>query len=137
MSVQGKDHTPIVFMEVVSWGQRGFVTDWYEKELELEAQEEFDGTLTILAATPRADWDRPPFSPLANGICEIRFFANGKQYRPLGWDGPEKNQFTILVGAYKKARTWKPPDARKIAEKRRTEVLNGIRKVRPYDQYKF
>lgn len=120
----------------VFWGTRGFITEWCG-ELDIDAQAEFDNLLIELAATPRASWGMPDFKPLGAGIFELRFKSGGKQYRPLGYDGPDRNQFTILIGAYKKMQRWTPTDARNTAVKRRKEIKDGIRKVRPYAEHLF
>ena len=126
-----------VFMEVVSWGDKGFLTEWYKDELDDEGKAEFDSLLITLAAAPRLSWSMPDFKPLGGGICELRFPASKKAYRPLGYDGPSPNQFTILVGAYKKMRQWTPRDAQRTAAKRRREVATGARKVRKYAEHLF
>jgi len=121
----------------VFWGTKGFIAEWCKGELSVEAQAEFDNLVIDLAATPRASWSMPDFKPLGDGIFELRFKAGGKQYRPLGYDGPGAHQFTILIGAYKKMKKWTPQDARKTATKRRKEIENGIRKVRRYAEHLF
>ncbi|MFZ5453623.1 MAG: type II toxin-antitoxin system RelE/ParE family toxin [Thermodesulfobacteriota bacterium] len=50
-------------------------------------------------------------------IYEIIITINNIQYRPLGCYGPEKNEFTLLVGASKKGRVWSPKDAISTAMK--------------------
>jgi len=52
------------------------------------------------------------------GIWELRIKCNGVQYRPLGYFGPWKNQFTILVGATERDRKLVPRDACATARKR-------------------
>lgn len=120
----------------VSWGAKGYISEWYE-DLELEAQVEFDNLLIELAATPRASWGMSDFKSLGGGIFELRFKAGGKQYRPLGYDGPRKHQFTILIGAYKKMKKWTPHEAPKTAIKRRKDVESGMSRVRPYGEHLF
>ena len=119
------------------WGNKGSVAEWCRDELSVEAQAEFDNLLIELAAVPRSSWGMPDFKPFGGGIFEIRFKADGKQYRPLGYDGPGPHQFTILIGAYKKMRKWTPLNAQETARKRRREIENGIRKVRQYAEHLF
>jgi putative component of toxin-antitoxin plasmid stabilization module len=126
----------VVFMEVF-WGTRGEIADWCKDELSVEAQAEFDALLIELAAMPRSTWSMPDFKPLGDGIFELRFKVSGKQYRPLGYDGPGPRQFTLLIGAYKKMKKWTPQDATKTAKKRRKEIKDGIRKVRLYAEHLF
>lgn len=124
-----------VFMEPF-WGTRGAIADWY-KDLGIEAQAEFDNLLIELAATPRTTWNMPDFKPLGDGIFELRFTAEKKKYRPLGYDGPGPHQFTILIGAYKKMRKWTPSEAVETASRLRREIKEGIRKVRVYAEHLF
>jgi hypothetical protein len=66
-------------------------------------------------------------------IWEIRFSVNNKEYRPLGYFGPDKQMFTILIGTSKKGgrsrRTttiWQPANAIKTAEER-LKIVNSKR----------
>ena len=67
----------------------------------------------------------PYFTPLTgySGICEIKFIVQNIQYRPLGCYGPEKNEFTILIGAREEGDRFNPRNAPKIALIRRKEVI--------------
>jgi len=124
------------FMEYISSGGRGVISEWY-KELSIEAQAEFDDTLRFLAATPRSQWQRPEYSPLSKGISEIRFKANNKQYRPLGFFIAEKQQYVLVIGATKKMNVYTPADAIKTAGKRMKEIHEGRSEIIIYDQYEF
>lgn len=56
-------------------------------------------------------------------LIELRFKASDKQYRPIGWFGPEKMQFTVLIGAVEKGGSFVPKDAPEQAVNRRANVL--------------
>ena len=56
---------------------------------------------------------------------EIRSDYGNVEYRPLGCNGPDPDQFTILIGAFKKGKVWTPADARKTALKRRKELIES------------
>lgn len=74
------------------------------------------------------DWTKTPyFSPIKgqNGIFEIKFIVQNKQYRPLGCYGPHDNEFTILIGAREIGDRFTPLNAPMLASKRRIEILNG------------
>jgi hypothetical protein len=60
-----------------------------------------------------------------DGIYEIKFIVNNIQYRPLGCYGPDRKQFTILIGATKKGRRFNPINAPEIATERKKMVLEN------------
>jgi phage-related protein len=124
-------------MEYVTGGGRGVVTEWYHKELSKAAGAEFDDVLRYLAITPRDDWKRPEYAPLSGGISEVRFKADRKEFRPLGFFLLESRQYVLLIGASKKMKTYDPPDAKKTAARRMKEVVEGRARIRIYDQYTF
>jgi len=60
-------------------------------------------------------------------IYEIRISGDKVEYRPLGFFGPGKHEFTLVIGARKKSGirgkpSWEPQDARETA-KRRYELI--------------
>ena len=59
-------------------------------------------------------------------IYEIRFKYKQIQYRPLGFFGPNANDFTFLVPATEQGDKFKPKDAIKMAEERRINILKGL-----------
>lgn len=132
-----KEGVRTVFLEALSSGGRGYLTDWYEKELSAEAQAEFDAILINHGVMSRRLWGMPEFKPLGDGLFEFRFKVGGRQYRPLGYDGPGQNQFTFLVGASKKMKLWTPVDAQATAKRRRKEIAEGVRKVARYAEHLF
>jgi len=52
-------------------------------------------------------------------LCEIIIKFSKIQYRLFGCFGPERKQFTILIGVTKKNGNYTPKGAFEIAEKRR------------------
>lgn len=134
------------FMEYVRGSGRGEITEWV-KDLEDEPEAEFFDILRRLAVTPRDQWTRPEYSPLSEGISEIRFKGNKIQYRPLGFfisaDGQEGSkvihirQYVLLLGASKKMKVWTPKDAIDTAKRRKKDVLADRSRIRIYDQYSF
>jgi hypothetical protein len=62
--------------------------------------------------------------PGAEGILELGFSANGRQYRLLSkFDG--ELQVILLCGGFHKGNTWKPPDALETAVKRAKTLSQG------------
>jgi len=58
-------------------------------------------------------------------IYEMRVVFSGVQYRPLGCYGPERREFTLLVGAIEKGGQLEPRDAVKIAKARIKLIKDG------------
>lgn len=112
------------------------VSDFFEwrKNLPTKARAKMDKLITYMETTK--DWTNTKyFTPLTeyNGIGEIKFFIGNKQYRPLGCYGPEKGEFTLLIGAEEKGDRFKPINAPEKAVKRRKLVLkNGKRYTDEY-----
>ena len=60
------------------------------------------------------------------GVYELRIVSAGVQYRPLGYFGPGRREFTLLMGAIEKGGKLEPRDFCKVATRRR-EIINGDR----------
>jgi hypothetical protein len=83
--------------------------------------------IRYLANTPKSDWKKPQAQKLkgVKDIYEIRFSANGVQYRPFGFFGPGPKEFTILVWATHKQDIYDPNDAINSAGSRRKSIEDG------------
>jgi hypothetical protein len=57
-------------------------------------------------------------------IYELRIVSSGVQYRPLGYFGPQRREFTILLGAVEKGGELEPRAFCIIATRRRG-IANG------------
>lgn len=69
----------------------------------------------------RDGWTRPHYDTLRDGVGEIRFKAKGILYRPLGYFGPNRNDFTFLLFVTKRDE-FDPPNAIDIAVERRIQI---------------
>lgn len=101
------------FRFYVSASGRRVVEKWYEEQDDA-VQAKFDAVLEYLSQRDLSEWIRPDYAPLSgrqSGLGELRFSHGGKVYRPLGCFGPERFEFTILIGCSKKGRRYDPPDA--------------------------
>lgn len=69
-------------------------------------------------------WPREWFTELAGfpGIFEMKFTVNNIQYRPLGYYGPRRYEFTFLVGAIEKSNRFVPPNAPRTASEHRSVI---------------
>jgi len=97
--------------KVWNWTFLGFETalknrlvqDWFDG-LPEEAQDEARDNLAYLQHAAIGEWKRPRFSPLDDGISEVRFSADGKTYRIYGcfWLDGAQQSYTFLHGTDKK-----------------------------------
>jgi hypothetical protein len=84
----------------------------------------FDVALEFLVQRPRNEWLRPVFDLLSGNmreVGEIRFKVD-KQYRVLGFFGPARAEFTLLIGASKKGKTYDPVGTLETTLKRMNNV---------------
>jgi len=100
-----------------------------------ELKAELEVALAYLKVRDRQDWRRPHAHKMSKckkfrDFFEIRFKANNLQQRPIGYFGPDKNDFTILIWATEKGGKLKPEDWFKIADRRRNEIINNEAKVK-------
>jgi hypothetical protein len=72
-----------------------------------------DAKIEHVSVLEQRDWPRYLFTELAGfpGILEMRFTYNNVQYRPLGFFGPDRYEFTFLIGAIEKNSRFIPPNA--------------------------
>lgn len=93
----------------------------------------FKVRVRYLSNTPKHDWKKPHARKLqgVTDIYEIRFKANGVEFRPFGFFGPSEKEFTILVWATHKQDIYDPHDAIKTADSRRGFVQNGSARCVP------
>jgi hypothetical protein len=75
-------------------------------ELGPEAENNLGAILDNLAVLERRYWVRPQFDVLHGkayrGMGEVRFDGENKTYRLFGYFGPQRLQFTFLLGCEKK-----------------------------------
>ena len=106
-------------MAIVSWnwtfkcyctasnGAQGadVIDEWYKLQ-DGEVQAEMDATLEFFQYRPNTEWRRPKFDTLQGETCiglrEIRISAASGEYRVLGYFGPARQEFTLLIGYHKK-----------------------------------
>lgn len=94
---------------------------WHDAQ-STRVQAKFRGRLRFLCQTPRAGWKREPFDMLHGyDLGEIRFNADGVEYRPLGFFSPGM-VFTLVICATEKGGKFVPRNAAEIAEQRKKEI---------------
>jgi hypothetical protein len=106
--------------------------DGWRKGLPPKARARMDVIISHLEIT--LDWrDIKYVTPLSGyeGILEIKFIVQNRQYRPLGCYGP-KRSFIMLIGAEEKGGKFEPLSAPETAVKRRKLVLKDERHIDDY-----
>lgn len=117
------------------WTFRGYVSadgveevsGWYEAQA-ADVRAKFDRRLHDLRQLRPNEWREPLTKQLegnCDGLVEIRFKADRVQHRPLGFYGPGRMEFTILLCAREVGDRFEPVDACERALRRRDEVLQN------------
>jgi hypothetical protein len=98
----------------------------WRKELSDDAREMFDGILQDLSKTANhLNWTSfKRFLKGYDGIWELQFYADHRQYRVLGEFSGEK-QATLLLGCYHKGKIYTPADALDAASDRKQLLKLG------------
>ena len=108
------------------------VSAWYAKQTGkagAKRKAKLDAIMLHLRQQPRELWIRGYYDTLRDGIGEVRFKLNGINYRPLGYFGPGRYDFTFLFFATK-TNEFDPLRAIDIAVSRRGEIQNGSVRVK-------
>lgn len=92
------------FYDYVSQSGKNEIAEWVRNELSPTGEEKFEARLDYLGGVERHEWKRPHFAPLkdCDGITEIRFPADKKEHRVFGFFGPERHEYTMVLGWIKK-----------------------------------
>lgn len=87
----------------------------------------FSRAVQHLAITPKIEWNEPHGKKLKNEdpLYEIRYKANNRQERALGYFGPDGDTFVIVLICYHKGRVYTPADAFKSARRRMEQIAAG------------
>jgi hypothetical protein len=107
---------------------RDMIDDWRSRQSEAVCAA-LDVALEYLVQRPRNEWLRPEFDLLSGNmreVGEIRLKVD-KQYRILGFFGPARAEFTLLIGASKKGKSYDPVGTLETALKRMSQVKSERR----------
>ena len=105
------------------------VSAWYDAQSP-KIQAAFDQRIRALMQMQLQEWRDPYTKKLkgdGSGLIEIRFFKDNVQYRPLGFFGPNRGEFTILICAIEQGDEFVPRNAIARAQRRKREVLQDAR----------
>jgi Gp49-like protein DUF891 len=115
------------FLTAVGEHGRDEIDDWYWS-LPPNARARFKVILEHLRDLPQHQWPSGWVKQLrglaeGHGIFEIRFTVRNIVYRPLGFFGPDRREFTFLIGAREQGNEFVPRNAIQTAITRKDIVL--------------
>lgn len=113
---------PWVFRTYRKASGRDEIQDWYNR-LSGKDRAVVLSTLQYLRDTPR--WTEPDFKSLHGktaGMGELRFKFAGVQNRLIGYFGPHRGSFTLLLPVRKRGSSFDPRDWENTALRRKVEV---------------
>lgn len=113
---------PWVFRTYRKASGRDEIQDWYNS-LSGKDRAAVLSTLQYLRDAPR--WSEPDFKSLHGktaGMGELRFKFGGVQNRLIGYFGPHRMSFTLLLPVRKRGNSFDPRDWEKTALRRKVEV---------------
>ncbi len=93
----------------------------------------FSRAVAHLAITTKLQWSEPQAKKLTNEdpIYEIRYKAQHRQTRALGYFADDGRTFAIVVICHHKGRVYEPPGAFKTAHQRLAQVRSGTASTVP------
>jgi hypothetical protein len=111
------------FRDFLDRRQVNVVREWLHT-LPSTAQAKIDSILMLLRVMKT--WPPQYVSTLRGyeGIYEIRAGSHGVQYRPLGCYGPDRKEFTILIGAVEKGGKLSKSECQTAVERRKIILGN-------------
>lgn len=94
---------------------------------EVYGRTKFSRAVAHLAATPQVQWDEPHGKKLKNEdpLYEIRYQANNRQERALGYFDDDGETFVIVLICYHKAKVYSPHGAIDTAQRRVKQLRAG------------
>lgn len=103
--------------------ERDPIGDWY-RDIPVGARAKFDVCLEYFRDNPQNLWGSERFKPLTNydGIFEVRFAFKNILYRPLGYFGPDRHDFTFLIAAREQGDRFVPRNAPDLAIERKKQI---------------
>jgi hypothetical protein len=116
----------VIVLRALSFDDSPHVVDqWYSQfAMDEDVRAGLDVLMLYLRTQHREGWIRPRYDTLrdANGVGELRFKVKRINYRPLGYFGPGRNEFTFLYFATKTDK-YDPRNAIQFAMDRKDVVV--------------
>lgn len=100
---------------------------------DIYGKEFFKRYVEHLAVTPKNQWQEPHVKKLKNEdpIYEIRYKADNRATRALGYFAEDGCTFVIVLICYHKGRVYEPPGAFESAHERIKQIQKGIASTVP------
>lgn len=127
---------------MIRWRFRTWVDSRGKREVQAHVdrydvygREAFSRAVAHLAVTPKVQWHEPQAKKLRNEdpLYEIRYKANHRQERALGWFPEGEATFVIVLVCHHKGRVYDPPGAFGIARRRVEQVWEGTASTVPLE----
>lgn len=116
--------------------ERRNLFDEQYRDQDVTVRAEFRAVLNALRDQPMEGWCRPDFDRLSGQYSELgklRFKVSNVQHRPLGFFGPQQNEFTLLIWATERDGKFNPAGIQDTALERIKRIGDGRAKVYEFD----
>ena len=122
-----------IFYDYVSQSGNNEIADWVRAELSIAGEAKFEARLAYLGAVENHEWKKPYTHPLTDcdGISEIRFDVDKKQHRVFGFFGPERHEYTMVLGWIKKNGDY-APQCKSAIQKMKLILSTGGKHIREH-----
>jgi hypothetical protein len=117
-----------VFKDRLDQQGRNAIRAWLDEEVPLKARLKFDQILRNLAVSPSL---APYVKKIKgqDGVFEVVLRHNKVQFRPLGGHGPNRGEFTFVLGAIEHNDGMRPPEAFRTAARHVAALDAGTLRV--------
>src|ERR1035438_4417098 len=106
--------------ELVGPSGKGLITSWLSQYPGARAK--FRVRVKNLRLTPQTQWTKKQFRGLGNGLFEIKWKFDKKEFRSVGFH--HRGFFVMLVGCTHKQNVYDPHNCLETAKHRKGEVEN-------------
>lgn len=108
------------------------IRQWLDK-IPAKASAKIDARILFMRPMPDQVWPEQYVSALKGWpkLVELRVGSAGNQYRPVGFYGPGRREFTIVLGAIEKGKL--PDRVLKVANDNRNIVLADRSRIREHE----
>ena len=119
-----------IFYDFVDTRGVNIIREWLDS-LPIKARAKINARMLYMRAIP--EWPEQYVSALTGWpeLLEFRVVCAGNQYRPLGFYGPKRREFTIVYGAIEKGKLSKR--VLETADEHRKIILADTSRVREHE----
>jgi len=113
------------------------IATWLDS-IGVKPKAKINNILYNLSETPPEEWHKSRAAAKLKGqndLWEIKAFRDKVQWRIIGFFGPGKGAFTLLVGAFEKGNKLQPASTLATADSRKVNVQSDPRKYRRRHDY--